>query len=116
MRYIWREIIIRTVSDNIFNNIDDIKNIISNLKSRNISCSLRLKNSNLYKDVRFIKTEDDVFKFIILGKGSLEISSSYDNVDQLEVSASDPELAYHDDKKTKWSYLSPIDYEDKNEN
>lgn len=109
MRYIWREIIIRTVTDSNVDKVEDIKELISSLKDKQIQCSIQLNNSPRFEFTRILEVSEKTFKFVIVKNGTLHKVANYTDVSLIEVTAADDDLIRTKPDISRWILLTPTD-------
>lgn len=110
MRYICKQTVVTTVSDQEFSNLEEIKSLISFLKEKEINCSIQLNGYPKFDLVRITSiTEHSVSFRVIKSHGNLEKTCSYSDIILLEVNVSDEDLIRTKIGISRWMLLSPIE-------
>lgn len=110
MRYVWREVVVRTVTDSNVEKVDEIRPLVSALKDKEINCSIQLKNNPKFDLTRILEARETDFRFVVIkSHGSLEKIAPYSDIVLLEVNASDEDLVRTKPGISRWVLLSPVD-------
>ncbi len=108
MKYVRYQTSVAKIFDGTITDHDDIKQILSSIKDRELTCKLRLTSGPKHDYVRILDVKDDVFRWrMVKNKAILRDESSFDDILELEVN-SDMETVLHlKPKPSRWTLLDP---------
>lgn len=100
------------VADDLVDDIDHIKSILTSIKDMQIDCALRLTDGPRYEPSRITSLVDNGFSFRVFGRHSmLDKSCNFDEIDYLEVNTTS-EIMSNKPGASRWMLLDSEPDED----
>jgi hypothetical protein len=109
MRYTCFRTIVRKVYDGILDDPEEIKNLLTQLKIKEITCSLKTKSGPCHEYVRILEVGESVTWRIIKNNTSLKKVSNIDDISSIEVCTSDEVMLNLKPEPSRWSTIDTSD-------
>ena len=108
MRYVKLQTVVSKVVDEIIDDVDTIKSILTILKEQELDCSLRLLDGPRFAGVRVNSLDAESFSFRVVQKQSTLLKSAkYNEIEYLEISVKTEEMCRNKPNVSRWSILDP---------
>lgn len=108
MRYIKFKTVVTKTSDEIIDDYNTIKLLLTSLKDRNLVCNIRLEAGPQMPNSRILSVTDNDFVFQTMRQSSsLKKRAPISELDYLEVNTSDVLLAQNSHEISRWVLIEP---------
>ena len=113
MRFVRLKTVVTKLCDMQISNKPDVVTILSKIKEKELTCSVRLSSGPMYYDVRILEMNDESIRWrTTKNQSSLVKWSKIDEVEYLEVNVKSEVLANLKPNPSRWSILDSGDNED----
>ena len=110
MRYVRYKTIVTKIFDGILEDEEEIHNLLSELKDKEITCAMQVSTGPRHDFVRILDIKEDRVTWRILHKGvTLRKTSDISDIRTIEVSTSDDVMAQLKPNASRWSTLDTSD-------
>ncbi len=106
MRYIRYKTITSKVFDQIVEDTEDVQNLLTELKKKEITCAMQVGSGPRHEFVRIMEVSDEKITWKIIVKGAtLQKSSFIADIQTIEVNMPDEVMAQLKPEPSRWATL-----------
>lgn len=108
MHYVKMKTVVTCVVDEMVEDLETIKAILSVVKEKELTCTMRLTEGPKMEQVRIEQLTEDSLSFrVIFKQHSLKKSCKYADIDYLEVNTEDAAIVNAKPGISRWLLLDP---------